>query len=370
MQNAPPLLLDVFHTFDPGGAQTRFVSLANHFGRALRHIVVAMDGRNGMAAELKPDLDIVFRNVAVLKGQTLANSKAFRSLLRELRPDILVTHNWGTIEWAMANWPRLVRHIHFEDGFGPDETDRQFPRRVWARRLLLRRSTVIVPSRNLQRIAREIWRLPESAVRYIPNGIDCARFAAAPDPALMRKWSGDGPIIGTVAALRGEKNTERLIRAFGMAARDTPCRLVIVGDGAERPRLEKLMAELGLSARVTFTGTIAGTERVYGGFDIFALTSDTEQMPYTVLEAMAASRPVVATDVGDIRHMVAPENLPYLVARDDAAVAEALRLMVADGNLRSAVGQANRDKVVADYDQSRMFAAFAQAFGIECMRAK
>jgi glycosyltransferase involved in cell wall biosynthesis len=232
----------------------------------------------------------------------------------------------------------------------------------------LRRSTVVVPSRNLERIAREIWRLPEARVHYIPNGIDCAKFAASPDPQLVRQWPGEGYVIGTVAVLRAEKNVERLVRAFGAMVDVRPCRLVIVGDGAERSRLEGIAAELGVKDRVCFMGTIIGTERVYGSFDVFTLTSDTEQMPLTVLEAMAAARPIIATDVGDIRHMVARENRPYLVAPDAEAIAEALRRLLPDAALRLQLGQANRQKVLAEYDQSTMFAAFADLYGLRRKR--
>jgi glycosyltransferase involved in cell wall biosynthesis len=107
------------------------------------------------------------------------------------------------------------------------------------------------------------------------------------------------------------------------------------------------------------------TSLVYGGFDIFALTSDTEQMPLTVLEAMAAARPIVATDVGDIRDMVAEDNRRFLVARDPEAVAKAFRSLLADSTLRDRLGQANRQKIVADYDQRKMFAAFAKLFGLD-----
>jgi glycosyltransferase involved in cell wall biosynthesis len=172
------LLASIFPTFEVGGAQSRFVTLANHFGRDLKHVVVAMDGHYDCAERLAPGLDVELRRYPLQKGRTFANRALFRRALQEIRPDVLVTHNWGTIEWAMANWPKRVRHIHIEDGFGPDEAGGQLPRRVWTRRLVLRRSTVVVPSRMLEKIAREIWRLPNDSVHYIPNGIDCARFAA------------------------------------------------------------------------------------------------------------------------------------------------------------------------------------------------
>jgi glycosyltransferase involved in cell wall biosynthesis len=145
---------------------------------------------------------------------------------------------------------------------------------------------------------------------------------------------------------------------------------VVVGEGSERGRLESLTTELGLEKRVIFTGHISGTERIYGGLNIFALTSDTEQMPYTVLEAMAAGLPVVATDVGDIAQMVAKENRSYVVARDDTAIADALHQLLLDAPLRGRVGNANRHKALATYDQSTMFAAYADLYGIGTARVK
>src|SRR4029078_13082541 len=129
-----------------------------------------------------------------------------------------------------------------------------------------------------------------------------------------------GPVVGIVCALRAEKNVARLIRAFALAGRDVQARLVIVGEGAARRQLAALVKELQLDDSVTFAGHTADPERLYGAFDVFALSSDTEQKPYTVLEAIAAGRALTTTDVGDIRHMVAPENQPFIVPCDDDAL--------------------------------------------------
>jgi glycosyltransferase involved in cell wall biosynthesis len=357
-----PLILQVFYTFDAGGAQVRFVQLANHFQNRYAHIVVAMDGRFGAAEKLIPNADVSLRTVPSVKGRILANRTPFRNVLKDINPDLLVTHNWGTMEWALADIPRLVPHLHIEDGFGPDETKTQLPRRVWTRRLALRNSLVVLPSRNLYRIARQIWRLPEHCLRYIPNGIDCARFAVAPDPVRTSLWRGSGPVVGIVCALRAEKNVARLIRAFGLAARDVDARLVVVGEGAERPALEGLVEELQLDDRVTFAGNTIDPERLYGAFDVFALSSDTEQMPYTVLEAMAAGRALAASNVGDIRHMVAPENQPFIVPCDDDALAGALIALLTDAPLRRRLGEANRARVRSVYDQESMFEGYAALY--------
>jgi glycosyltransferase involved in cell wall biosynthesis len=359
---APPRLLHVFSTFATGGPQVRFAAIANHFGPRYRHLLVAMDGNLACRERLDPTLDVVFPAIPTPKGRTLANARAFRRALADLRPDALVTSNWGTIEWALANMLPLTRHIHIEDGFGPEEQDRQLPRRVLMRRLALRRATVVLPSRTLWRIATEIWRLPERRLRYVPNGIDLARFAAPmPDP---EPQSIPGAlVIGTVAALRREKNLGRLLHAFARVIAERPARLVIVGDGPERAGLEQLAGTLGISERVFFAGHVARPDALLRSFDVFALSSDTEQMPLSVLEAMAAGLPVVATDVGDVRAVLAPENDGFVVSCEEGALADALAaLLAAPPERRAAIGEANRAKAAREFDQARMFDAYAALF--------
>ncbi len=316
-----------------------------------------MDGNLACRERLDPGLDVSFPAVPVRKGDLAGNIGRFRGVLAALRPDVLVTSNWGSIEWAMANALVGLRHVHIEDGFGPEERARQLPRRVWARRLLLRRATVVLPSRTLERIALRVWRLPPGRVRYIPNGIDLERFAAGPPGPAPWSGAGEGPVIGTVAALRPEKNLARLLHAFARLGRG---RLVIVGDGPERQALEALAGALGVAGAVQFTGHMATPQDAYRHFDVFALSSDTEQMPLAVLEAMAAGLPVAATEVGDVAEMLAPENRPFVVAPDAARLAGILATLLDAPDLRRALGAANRTRAEREYGQAAMFARYAE----------
>jgi glycosyltransferase involved in cell wall biosynthesis len=351
-QDRPKLIAHIFPTFAVGGAQVRFASIANHFGRAFRHIVVSLDGNLACRERLDPGLDVTFPSVPATRNAMLSNAWRYRRLLRQWRPDMLVTGNWGAIEFALANLLPVTRHIHITDGFGPEERNTQIPRRVLVRRLALSRSLSLFPSQNLVRIARDVWKLPPAMVRYVPNGIDLARFAT--DGA---RRGGGVPVIGTVAALREEKNLGRLIRAFaGLPVG----RLVIVGDGPERPALAMLAESLGIAGRVEFLGHRTDTPDLYAGFDIFALSSDTEQMPLSVIEAMAAGLPVASTDVGDVRQMVAPENAGCITALDDAALGAALARLVADPIVCRRLGAANQAKAQRDFDQAAMFATYGK----------
>ncbi len=363
-----PLLLHAFPTFAVGGAQTRFVAIANHFGRRYRHLIVAMDGDTGCAARLGPGVDYRLLPLVLPKRSTFANALMLRRRLSQLRPDLLVTYNWGSIEWGVANMLPICRHLHIEDGFGREEACGQLRRRVWFRRVVLGPwAQVVLPSRTLFRISAEVWRLPRCRLHYLPNGIDCERFAASPDPALcagLRRHPGE-LLVGTVAALRAEKNLGRLIEAFGRASRDAAvrARLVIVGDGAERPALEALASSLGLGDAVLFAGALAAPERVLGGFDLFALSSDTEQMPYSLLEAMAASLPIAAVDVGDVRDMVAAENRPYVVATSVDALAGAIAALLRSPAERKAIGEKNALHVRRHYRDRDMFEHYGRLFG-------
>jgi glycosyltransferase involved in cell wall biosynthesis len=366
----PRHLLHVFSTFGVGGPQTRFVSLVNRLGGKYRHTVLAMDGNLAASAGLDKDVNCRFATIPVVKsaGISLANLRQARALLRRLRPDLLVTYNWGTVEWGPANWtPAFCPHLHIEDGFGPDESpDRQKFKRVAMRRILLARvRRIIVPSQTLVDVAARLWGFAAGRIVYVPNGIDCTRFAAPPEATFFAAHgiAPGMPIIGTVAGLRPEKNLARLIRIFAALPAASEVRLVIVGDGPERALLTEQAERSGARDRIVFAGAMAQPERLLGRFDVFALTSDTEQMPNSILEAMAAGLPIVAADVGDLSRMLAPENAGLVIPRDDeAAFAAALLALLRDPARRRAIGDADRAHVRTHYDLDAMVARYDTLF--------
>jgi glycosyltransferase involved in cell wall biosynthesis len=285
--------------------------------------------------------------------------------LRRLRPDFLLTYNWGAIEWAAASrFSPVSRHLHLEAGFSRGEADSQIPRRVLFRRWALARcELVVVPSRQLEDLAHRVWRLPVSRVVYVPNGVDTARFAIPVLDGVPGFTRRPGEmVIGTVAPLRLEKNIGRLLRVFAMLKSAHLLRLIIAGDGGQRASLEGLAAELGIADRVIFTGQVV-PEAVLGTFDIFALSSDTEQMPNALLEAMAASRAIAAVNVGDVKKIVCEDNREFIVDRDDGtAFAGALTRLLGDPEKRRVLGCANRRRVVKEFSQERMFSAYSRIF--------
>jgi glycosyltransferase involved in cell wall biosynthesis len=359
--NQANLLLSVFPSFRIGGAQGRFAKLANHFGARFRHVIVSMDGIFDCRDRLSSDVPATFMTVRTTRHDLVQNRRRLRKVLKEVRPDCLVTHNWGTVEWALGNWPPVVRHVHIEDGFGPEEAHRRLWRRALFRQLALRRSAIAVPSRGLERIATTEWKLPVEHVHFIPNGIDRDRFERQGIvPIVPRR---DCNVIGTVAALRPEKNLHRLLEAFRLVRDGRPCQLLIAGDGSERSALEARARELGIAQDVIFLGHIEDVERVYAALDLFVLSSDTEQMPFSLIEAMAAGLAVAGTRVGDVPQMVSAQNEPFIVQLDATALAGAMAHLLDNPGLRLELGVANRRVAHTEFSQEGMFAAYEKLFG-------
>jgi glycosyltransferase involved in cell wall biosynthesis len=359
-------ILHAFTHFGVGGTQIGFVRLANHFGPRFRHVVVSLNGDISCASRLDAQVDCQLIPIVMRKSRavSLVNLVKARRTIRESKPDLLVTYNWGSVEWALANrWLPLCRHLHVEDAFNFDEVKRgQKLRRVLFRRLVIAGGTLlIVPSQTLHRIATETWGFHPSRVLHVPNGVDVEKFATGADPSILpelRRRRGE-LVIGTLSALRQDKRIDRLIRAVAVLPSDLRVCLVIAGEGSERRYLERLALEVGIADRTLFAGDVAAPERVLGLFDIFALTSESEQMPYALIEAMAAGLPVIATDVGDVKAMVAPENRPLIVpGTSDSALIGAMSELARNTTQRRVLGCCNQEKARREFHASTMMKTY------------
>jgi len=358
-------LVHVFSTFAPGGPQVRTVDVMNRLGPRFRHTVLATNNDLRCRERIAREVPVAFAEVDRPPGRGV-NRRALLRQLRALRPDLVLTYNWGAIDAVLvAGLARVSLVLHAEDGFGPDERSGQLARRKWARRAVLRLAeAVVVPSRNLERIAQETWWLPPRRVLYVANGIDVVRFSPGDGSALRRTFGiPEGAlVVGSVMHLRSEKNPARCVRVFARGAPPGSF-LVLVGDGPEKPALEKLAAELGVAERVRFAGFFADPAPAYRAFDVFALSSDTEQMPMSLLEAMAVGLPVAATDVGDVKSIVASANAPHVVPSDDEnAFASSLAMLAARADLRRALGDANRARCASHFSLEQQTNAYADLY--------
>lgn len=366
MVREQPHLLHVFSTFVPAGPETRAVRLIEGAGHEFRHSIVAMDGRTDAAALFSGKLDVKLLEAPPRAG-SFATLRRMRATIAELRPSALLTYNWGAFDAVLAARSlRYGRVIHHEDGFNADEAREYKARRVWARRLVLPRvARVIVPSRKLENVARATWKLAPSKVLCVPNGIDLARFQPADGRPSLRHRLGipsRAPVVGWVGHLRPEKNPLRFLKAAARVDAELGAHFLVLGDGAERAACEELAAKTPtLYGRTHFVGHQSDPREHYRAMDAFCVSSDTEQMPIALVEAMASALPVVTTDVGDVRSMLAPEQADFVVELDEREtawpLAEKLTELLRDADARARLGRANRAKALADYDFATMLDA-------------
>jgi glycosyltransferase involved in cell wall biosynthesis len=365
-------ILRVLHchsTFSAGGKEVRSVRLMNAFGESIEHTVISAEPE-AMAARALIDPQVKVRFPAEfppMKG--LPTPGRLATLAEALKGyDLICTYNWGAMDVAMAHTvfarnfglPPLVHH---EDGFNEDEAGGLKTRRNLYRRAALKGAArVIVPSTGLERIAIGPWAQPPEKVLRIANGIDTAAFAAPPNPGALRLIKREGERwIGTLAGLRPVKQLPLLVQA--MAGLPEEWHLVICGEGPERDAIRAAADACEVSHRVHLPGAVADPAKVVGLFDIFALSSASEQFPLSVVEAMAAALPVAAPDVGDVRRMVSDENRAFIAVPDDVqALAAMLADLAADPALRARLGAANRERARSHFDAAQMIAQYRAAY--------
>ncbi|MFL9840718.1 glycosyltransferase [Sphingomonas sp. ST-64] len=365
------MMLNILHlhsSFDLGGKEARAVRLMNAFGDRAKHVIVsgvegAYGARDAIAKGIRYE---IAQNPPPLTGKpSVARYEAIARFMA--RFDLVLTYNWGAIDGVMArrvfskNMPPVIHH---EDGFGADEAFRLNPVRNMYRRLALSAAhALVVPSHRLESIATHTWKQPRARVHRISNGIDVAAYGRKPDPRAIpgfKRLPGH-VVVGTLAGLRTVKDLPMLVRAVG--GTKTRTQLVIVGEGPEREAIADTVANMGMENQVLMPGFLPDPHKYIGLFDIFALSSKSEQQPIAVMEAMAAGLPIASTPVGDVAQMVDPENVPAITKDwNPVHLRDRIETLAAHPDARRIVGKANQARARALFDEKTMIAAYAALY--------
>lgn len=292
----------------------------------------------------------------------LGRLRELRRLVRAERPDVLqAAHTWlNPYVWG-ATVGSGCRPIGAVRSDGTMEVT-QNP--VWGRLCLTVPGTAIVNSAAAQRRLEAFSFGRNRFVHVVPNAIRLSTEESHPSSAT--EDAADVVTVLTVANVTPAKRLDVLVDAFGRAQRDAsaPLQLWIAGDGPELEATEMRVRTAGLEDVVAFLGRRDDVQELMSCASIYALSSDHEGFPNTVLEAMTVGLPVVATDAGAVPDVVADGRTGYVVPRGDAAAfARALVALADDPKRRTAFGRAARDRVVAEFSASELAVRLEKVYG-------
>jgi sugar transferase (PEP-CTERM/EpsH1 system associated) len=371
---SPPLVAHLIYRLDIGGLETLLVDAINRMpAHKYRHAVICLTDYTEFAQRItRPGVELYALHKP--PGLGLGSHKRLFKLLRQLRPTVLHTYNLGTIEYhataLLAGVPVRVHAEHGRDAGDPQGVNRKHN---LLRRLLVPVIDRYVPvSRDLEGWLHGTVGIPQAKVELIDNGVDTERFRPATEAA-SEAWSapvnGQAPfVIGTVGRLQDVKDQATLIEAFARLRGMLPeqrarLRLVLVGDGPLRGKLEQTIADAGLQDCAWLAGPRSDVAPPMRSFSLFALSSIAEGTPVTMLEAMASGLPVVSTAVGGIPDLVQDGVSGTLVAPGHAQqLAEALAAYVLDDERTRLHGAAGRARIEQKYSVSAMLAHYVDLY--------
>jgi glycosyltransferase involved in cell wall biosynthesis len=285
------------------------------------------------------------------------------SHFRGSAPDVVHTHNALPLIYAAIS-ARLcgARVLHTMHGNVPPRGLQKWLRRLGAAAV----HCFVAVSAATADVARKLGEVSTSKIRVILNATDVERFkrdeSARTD--VRRSWGvgAGGYAIGTVGRVAEVKNHTLLLRAVAPLL-GSEVVLVIAGDGPERARCEALAKELEIAEHVRFLGVVSYVPRVMSGFDVFVLSSRSEGLPLVLAEAMAASLPVVATDVGGVANVVVDGDTGFVVdAGDEQGLRERIDRLRMDADLSRAFGARGAQLAAERYALDRMADDYFKAY--------
>lgn len=329
---APLKVVFCFDTFEIGGTEMNAVRTLERLDRS------AIDVRAICLAERGPLLERVraagvpiteYRIGSLFSLRAVRAGMRLASWLRRERIDVLHSHDIYTnifaIPWARAaGVPLIIASRRWW-------TETRRPAHVWLNRLSYRMAHGVLA--NSESVCQLVVRegVTASRVAVIPNFVDADAFSPPRDDWMrqtraMLGLGQDHEVIGIIANFHGIKDHASLLRAAAILLPQHPgLRVVLVGDGVERKALEQQADSLGIRAQVVFAGRLPHQPSLHWVFDVSVLCSRGEGFPNSIVEAMAAGRPVVATRVGGVGDVVIDDQTGFLVpAEDPRALADAL----------------------------------------------
>lgn len=375
-----PLVLHVMYRFDTGGLENGIVNLINHMpADAYRHAVLALTEVTDFRQRIERT-DVEFISLRKPPGHGIWQYPKLFKLFRQLRPAIVHSRNLAALEVQPVAWAAGVPiRIHGEHG--RDVEDLAGNNVTYQRVRRFYKPFVhhyVALSRDLADYLVNKVGVPKEKITQAYNGVDTERFCPAPtgpqsiadcpfDPA--QHW-----LVGSVGRMQSVKDPLMLAHAFVQAIVLAPrlrlrMRLLMVGEGPLRARVQDVLNAAGLGALAWLPGARSDVAEIMRGLHVFALPSIGEGISNTILEAMASGLPVVATAVGGNADLVVHGQTGYIVSPSDPQ-AMALRLVALASNSQRAhsMGQAGRQRVLATFSLPAMVSTYQRVYDQQMLR--
>lgn len=349
-----PRILYIVTRAERGGAQTHVLDLASALRQEFE--VAVATGEEGFLTEACREREIPLYVLPHLQRQVMPVRDALalweiRKLIRRIQPDLIHAHTFkagflGRLAGRMLGIPSIYTIHAWLYGTpavsrlcsalsGPCERAAAH----WC-------ESIVAVSHAGARVLRKHKIGSASKLVTIHNGIPDA-------PERARISAGHPPVITMVSRFIEGKDHELLLRAFASAGQGS--RLCLIGDGPKRASIENLARELGIQDRVDFMGDRSDVPSLLAASDVFVLASKSEMLPISILEAMRAGLPVIASDVGGVSEAVVHGETGLLVPSGSAsALAEALTQLTGNLALRSQMGRAARQRFTEQFLSLRM----------------
>ena len=332
-----------------GGAETLLFNMVRKFDRRrIQPMIACLKQRDELGEKISAEIPVFERLIRHKYDLTVV--PRLKKLFRDNGVDAVITVGagdkmfWGRLAAWWHGVPVIFSALHSTGG--PDGVGK-------LNRLLtpVTDGFIAVARQHAEfQITQE--QFPESKVFLIPNGIDVERFQL--DSVKRRQWRetlqipSDSPVVSLVAALRPEKNHRLFLEVAKRVAEHLPnAQFVIAGDGPLKGDLKTYAQSLGIADKVHFPGCVDDVPGILSMSDLFALTSDNEASPVSIMEALSCRRPVVAPSVGSINETVIHGETGFLfdVGNADQAVEKWLAILT-DKDLASRMGEAGRTRIV------------------------
>jgi len=360
-------VLHVLPNFGLGGAERMAMHLLLHLDRS-RYEVAAVSLYDPQGTDIEAQLEQAGVKVWFLRKRLGFDPRMYGRLgrvLREFKPDVIHTHRYVLrylLPWVAMRRPRIW--VHTVHNVAEREVDWVGG---WVHRLAFRLG--VVPVAIAEEVARSIKRVYNGkSVPFIRNGIPLAEYALGEE--VRRRWRaqegyGEADLLFvSVARLSSQKDPFSLISAFAGAAWHTPAlNLLLVGEGPLRSDIEALVRKMALEERVRFLGRRTDVPAILAAADVFVLSSLWEGNPLSVMEAMAAGKPVIATAVGGVPELVEDGVSGILVPPHEPEVLErAIMRLARDPALRQRMGKAAQKRALERFGVDRMAREYAHLY--------